>query len=543
MPFNGTGQYTFPSNTWNPAVAGTTINPADWNADVIDLQTALSSLITVDGQSTTTNRIPFAAGMQTDSITEITAGGGVTIGKVNLSLGADIASAATINLTTATGQCVDVTGVIGITAVTLGQGSWRLVRFTGILTLTHGASLVLPGAANITTAAGDYALFVGYASSVVRCAYYQPNVSPITTAVIAASTFGTDNSILRSDGTSRGAQSSGATATIDDSGNPTFTSTDAGAAAAPVETLDRNSASPAAADVLGSWVASGRNSAAATKTYASAQAEIIDATSTSEDGIWNWQTIIAGTLASRLKLGAGLYTTGVTGGDQGVGTINAAGIYVAGVAVGALTINIQTFVAAGAATYTPTSGMKYAIIFATGGGGGGGAGTNSATAGGGGGGGAGGTAIGVFSAATIGASKGLVIGAAGAAVGAGGNTTFGTTLLQGNGGGAGATESGASPGAGGAGGTAPTGTFLLIGGDGNPGQTGNTVEGSGGNGGGSMWGSGGKGGATISGNNSPGTAGRAYGAGGGGASGQTNSPGGGTGGAGAAGAILVIEFI
>jgi len=86
--------------------------------------------------------------------------------------GADIASAATINLTTATGKIVDVTGTTGITAITLADGLERKVRFTGALTITNGASLILPNGVNITTAAGDVATFVGYASSVVRCVSY-----------------------------------------------------------------------------------------------------------------------------------------------------------------------------------------------------------------------------------------------------------------------------------------------------------------------------------------------------------------------------------
>jgi len=89
--------------------------------------------------------------------------------------GADIASATgagTLNLTTATGNTVDVTGTTTQTAITLAEGTQRLVRFTGILILTHGASLILPGAANITTAAGDYAIFQGYAAGVVRCVAY-----------------------------------------------------------------------------------------------------------------------------------------------------------------------------------------------------------------------------------------------------------------------------------------------------------------------------------------------------------------------------------
>jgi hypothetical protein len=91
----------------------------------------------------------------------------------NLSVhGSDIASATTTNLETSTGDLIDVTGTTTITAITLNDGHERTVRFTGILTLTNGASLVLPGAANITTAAGDFAVFRGYAASVVRCVGY-----------------------------------------------------------------------------------------------------------------------------------------------------------------------------------------------------------------------------------------------------------------------------------------------------------------------------------------------------------------------------------
>jgi hypothetical protein len=91
---------------------------------------------------------------------------------INEAQGSDIASAATINIDSATGNVVDVTGTTTITAITLSQGRERTVLFTGALTLTHGASLVLPGAANITTAAGDYAIFRGYAAGVVRCVNY-----------------------------------------------------------------------------------------------------------------------------------------------------------------------------------------------------------------------------------------------------------------------------------------------------------------------------------------------------------------------------------
>lgn len=102
--------------------------------------------------------------------------------------GADIASASTINLTTATGSYLDVTGTTTITAITLADGVTRATRFTGALTLTHGASLILPGAVNITTEAGDIAFWAGYAAGVVRCVGYMRAAKYELTSKLASDT-------------------------------------------------------------------------------------------------------------------------------------------------------------------------------------------------------------------------------------------------------------------------------------------------------------------------------------------------------------------
>src|SRR3990167_15150 len=99
---------------------------------------------------------------------------------------ADVASATTIDLNAIRGELVDVTGTTTITTITLAQGHTRIIRFTGILTFTHGASLVLPTSANITTVAGDYAIVSGYASSVVRCVgYFRADGTPLTSPTTA----------------------------------------------------------------------------------------------------------------------------------------------------------------------------------------------------------------------------------------------------------------------------------------------------------------------------------------------------------------------
>jgi hypothetical protein len=111
--------------------------------------------------------------------------------------GADIASATTTDLSTATGQFVDVTGTTTITGLgTADAGIQRLVRFTGALTLTHnGTSLILPGAANITTADGDAALFVSLGSGNWKCLFY---MKADGTAVVATTApFSDANAIIK----------------------------------------------------------------------------------------------------------------------------------------------------------------------------------------------------------------------------------------------------------------------------------------------------------------------------------------------------------
>jgi hypothetical protein len=130
----------------------------------------------------------------TIGITGVANGISLTGGAFNTAQGADIASASTINLDTATGNTVDVTGTTTITAITLSAGRHRYVRFTGALTLTNGASLVLPSAATITTVAGDYALFIGYGSGVVRCASYigaTVNATTVNTTTVNTTTVNT----------------------------------------------------------------------------------------------------------------------------------------------------------------------------------------------------------------------------------------------------------------------------------------------------------------------------------------------------------------
>lgn len=93
--------------------------------------------------------------------------------QIRWSKGSDVASANALTLGD-DGNYFDITGTTAITSIaTKGIGPVVILHFDGILTLTHNATdLILPSGANITTAAGDEAMFVEYASGDWRCISY-----------------------------------------------------------------------------------------------------------------------------------------------------------------------------------------------------------------------------------------------------------------------------------------------------------------------------------------------------------------------------------
>jgi hypothetical protein len=82
--------------------------------------------------------------------------------------GADIASAATVNLSTATGNLVHITGTTGITAFTIDSGAEYTCVFDGVVTLTHSANIICPGGLSITTAANTALKIRGDGTNIAR---------------------------------------------------------------------------------------------------------------------------------------------------------------------------------------------------------------------------------------------------------------------------------------------------------------------------------------------------------------------------------------
>jgi len=86
--------------------------------------------------------------------------------------GGDISSASPLVIDT-DGDYFDVTGTTNYAAMTVAADRQFTLQFDGALTMTHHATnLDLPGAANITTAAGDVGVFQSTGANTVQCISY-----------------------------------------------------------------------------------------------------------------------------------------------------------------------------------------------------------------------------------------------------------------------------------------------------------------------------------------------------------------------------------
>jgi hypothetical protein len=189
MPRNGSGVYSPTAGI--PVVSGTTISSTAVNNVLDDLGDEITASLPVSGVAPMTGVLRVTAGTAgapglvpvgdtntgiyspgadqlgvatggvaavTFSATQTTSWAGKAIGKTfDVDAITTVASATTTDIGAAATSEVRITGTTTITSFgTSNAGIRRRGRFADALTLTHnGTSLILPGAANITTAAND----------------------------------------------------------------------------------------------------------------------------------------------------------------------------------------------------------------------------------------------------------------------------------------------------------------------------------------------------------------------------------------------------
>ena len=110
--------------------------------------------------------------------------------------GGDLTSASPLVIDT-DGDYFDVTGTTNFAAMTVAADRQFTLQFDGALTMTHHATnLDLPGAANITTAAGDVGIFQSTGANTVQCiAYTKADGTATVAGAGGGPSLGTDSVI------------------------------------------------------------------------------------------------------------------------------------------------------------------------------------------------------------------------------------------------------------------------------------------------------------------------------------------------------------
>jgi len=184
MARNGSGQFDLLVNSWNPAINGVLATAGDYQALINDIAAALTQSVSRDGQTPMTGNLP----MGNNKITGVAAGTGTGEALAfqqlfSQGVMSDLASTATTDIGLQNTNFLRITGNTTITSFGSNYRGPRFLVFEGVVTLTHSSTLVLPGNANITTAAGDVLIAIpgatlGTADKWLVVAYQKANTAP-----------------------------------------------------------------------------------------------------------------------------------------------------------------------------------------------------------------------------------------------------------------------------------------------------------------------------------------------------------------------------
>ena len=217
MSYNGSGTFAI-NSTGQPVVAGTVISSTVFNSLTADLGTGLSTAITKDGQTTTTARILFAAGISSTLATDATSistGSILTLGGLGVTKAAwigglmNVAGAATFQST------IGITGALNATTINASG----LVAMAAAATV--GTTLAVSGTATMAAinASGTVAMAgaatVGTTLGVTGTSTMAAiNASGVITASSGASASALVGDSTNSGGTALNLKNSGTTKTL-----------------------------------------------------------------------------------------------------------------------------------------------------------------------------------------------------------------------------------------------------------------------------------------------------------------------------------------
>ena len=158
VPGNQTATFTTNRRVQAPISVGTayaSVTSSSFGAGVTTVNVVVDSGVIDSGLSAVS--VGFLGALHPSVPAQYFRAGFTGTGPLYEAKSSNIASAATTDLSTATGNEVHITGTTGITGFgTVGAGAEFILIFDGSLTLTYnGTSLITPNAQNLTVVAGD----------------------------------------------------------------------------------------------------------------------------------------------------------------------------------------------------------------------------------------------------------------------------------------------------------------------------------------------------------------------------------------------------
>jgi hypothetical protein len=348
MGWNGSGTYSRIHNWVQDNLAGINILPDRHDAEDDSIAQGLNNTLTKDGQNSPSGNLPMA-GFRHQNVGEAAAR--TDYARVDQVQDGDYEYA----LATGSGGAYSANYQPAITAFTAGM----LLRFQANHTNSGAATLSVNGLAakNIVLDDGSTALtgseiasgqFVevtydgtSFRLGAPRITAFGRSLIDDSDAAAGRTTLALGTAAVKNTGVSgdavpvlNGAATTWAeTITVQGTGVGDYfvaRSTDAGSSGGPSIVIDRDSASPAASDNLGTVKFRGNDSGGATELYAQIQAQIVDATAAAEYGRFSLATVQNSVVNDVVWVGGGLWMEGAAGGDPGAGKINASELQVSG---------------------------------------------------------------------------------------------------------------------------------------------------------------------------------------------------------------------